>query len=156
MLNKIIIAKYLKDNDQTGFYSEMMSYIKSVNPLTPQEKSILFSDMDETLKQLDHLTNLGYFEKSSKLLNCVHYTYNLYYFYPLLFTRGNLLLPGDAYSITDVCIVPEDNLEDLKDNLHEFKKKRTIRTLSQYSRIFEDAVAYYLQEKTRIFYENKT
>jgi hypothetical protein len=121
MLNKIIIAKYLKDNDQDGFYSDMMSDVNSVNPLSSEEKKILFSNTEDTLRQLDYFTDLGYFEKSSKLFNCIRYTYDLYYFYPLLSSKGKFLLPGNVFTATEVCIISEENVDEVIKDLTEFK-----------------------------------
>src|SRR6188472_2897904 len=122
MANKFIIAKYIRDRNTNGFYNEMISDRQTAHLLEEDNTIMLFQDVDEALKELEYLTDLGYIEKKNSEINCIKYQYTLYYSYPIILPMGNLQLVGSVYPIEVLVVNTADKFEAIYSKLEELKK----------------------------------
>ena len=105
MANKFIIAKYIQSEDMNGFHNEMISDRETANFLKKDNTTTtLFHNVEETLKELEYLTNLGYLEKTNSEINYIKYKYTLYSSYPIILPVGNFQLVGNAYPVEEFVV----------------------------------------------------
>src|SRR5215211_357494 len=123
MANKIIVAKYIQDNNRNGFYYEMIADLNTADSLCKDNtNNILFADVNKTINQLDYLSGLGYVEKRNSEINYIKYRYTLYYSYPLLLSIGDFQLPGNIYPFEESILITIENFKELSNKLEEFKR----------------------------------
>jgi hypothetical protein len=123
MANKFIVAKYIQEKDMNGFHNEMISDRETANFLkNDNAAAILFRDVEEALRELEYLTDVGYIEKNNTEVIHIRYQYILYSSYPVILPIGNFQLSGSVYPIKEEVISTSDRFERIHRRLEEFKK----------------------------------
>jgi hypothetical protein len=123
MANKFIVAKYIQDNDIDGFYNEMISDRETANFLKNDNATVLvFHDIEEAVKELENLVNIGYLEKKNTEVSLIKYEYILYSSYPVILPIGDLQLSGHVYPIKEKIMSTSNRFGMIYKKLEEFKK----------------------------------